>query len=210
MGDVLRLEWLQAQPKWKFHLKRSMLSTAPADVLSSYPAILLVGDVTFEPDFVGRLLAALKAGSQLLLHERHAQTLGSNLARLQDAGHVEILEPWTNPATGRPAAVSNDRLAKLAAEYLPVAVEGDPVQYQINRTDRSWVIELVHNGGVSKKPDRPAIVDAQNVARVTLTSRFPLRAATEWRSGRIFPANLPLTIEIPPGQTMFAELVPQE
>ncbi len=186
-----------------------LLSTASAEVLSSYSAILLVGDVSFESELVGKLVAAVRAGSQLLLHKRHAHALGSDLARLQESGHVEILESWTNPATGRPAAVSNDRLAQLAEEYLPVAVEGDPVQYQVNRTDRSWVIELVHNGGVSKKPDRPAIIDSHNIARVTLTPRFGLRAATEWRSGKIFPADLPLTIEIPPGRTMFVELVPQ-
>lgn len=186
-----------------------LLSTAPADVLSSYPAILLVGDVRFEPDLVGRLLAAVKAGSQLLLHERHARALGSDLTRLKGSGHVEVLAPWINPATGRAAAVSNDRLARLAAQHLPVAVGGDPVQYQVNRTARSWVIELIHNGGVSKKPDRAAIVDPQQIARITLTPRFPLRSATEWQSGRIFPADLPLTIEIPPGRTMFVELVPQ-
>jgi hypothetical protein len=43
----------------------------------------------------------------------------------------------------------------------------------------------------------------------TLTPRFSLKTATEWRSGKIFPSDLPLTIEIPPGRTVFLELVLQ-
>ena len=39
-----------------------------------------------------------------------------------------MLEPWTNPVTRRPAAVSNDRLRSLVRQHLPVEVSGGSVQ----------------------------------------------------------------------------------
>jgi hypothetical protein len=187
-----------------------LLSTAAADVLSCYPAILVVGDVTFDPDLVGKLLAAVKAGSQLLLHERHVRALGSDLARLSDSGQVEIRTPWTNPATGRPTAISHERLTRLVADLSPVAVEGDLIQYQVNRTRRGWVVELVNNAGVSKQPDQPAAVDPQRIARVTLRPRMPIQSATEWRSGRTLAADQPLQLMIPPGRSAYVELITQD
>ena len=150
--------------------------------------------------FVERLDAAVRAGRRLLLHPRHAASLGKGLDRLARAGAVEVLAPWTHPSTGRPTAISNERLARLAGDLLPVAVEGDPIQYQVNRNRWGWVVQLVHNGGVVKKPDQPAVVDPKAVARVTLRLRIPISSATEWRTGRPLPADRPLTIEVPPGQ----------
>jgi hypothetical protein len=184
-----------------------VLSSAAPEVLRSYPVILLAGDLAFEPQFAAALQQALRGGSKLLLHERHVHALGSRMAVLRDAGAVEILKPWTNPATGRPAAISNDRLAKLVAEYLPVAVEGDPVQYQTNRNRQGWVIELVNNRGVVKQPNQPAVVDPQAVVHVSLRPGFAVQAAREWRSNREFPPDGPLSVIIAPGQSLFIQLV---
>jgi len=41
---------------------------------------------------------------------------------------------------------------------LPFELEGDPVQYQINRNTKGWVIELVNNDGVFKTGSQPAEV----------------------------------------------------
>jgi hypothetical protein len=116
-----------------------------------------------------------------------------------------------NPVTGRPAAISNERLARLAVGLLPVEITGDPIQYQVNRNRQGWVVELVHNGGVAKKPDQPAVMDTQAVARVQLRPRSPIRSAREWRSGREWATDQPLFVEIPPGETRFVQLeLPQE
>jgi hypothetical protein len=121
--------------------------------------VLLVGDITFDAQFIDGLRQALRSGSKLLLHKRHAEALGDRLKQLEPTGPVEVLPSWTNPATNRPTAVSNARLAQLIEEHLPVVVEGAPIQYQVNRNRQGWVIELVHNGGVTKRPDQPAVVD---------------------------------------------------
>ena len=48
-------------------------------------------------------------------------------------GAIEVLEPWGNPDTKRPAAISRERLRQIERDTLPIGVAGDPVQYQINR-----------------------------------------------------------------------------
>ncbi len=183
-----------------------LLSTATAETLRAYPMLLLAGDISFDAPFVDALCGALKQGSRVLLHPRHRDALGGDMKRLQAAGTVEVLDVWTNPATQRPAAVSNGRLARLAAECLPFDVEGDAVQYQINRTRDGWVVELINNAGVAKKPKEPAVVDPKAWATVKLVPRMPVTKAREWCTGQEFTADAVLTVVVPPGETRFVEV----
>jgi len=186
-----------------------LLSSAGTDVLGTYPVILLVGDITFDLAFTCRLFQAVRGGSRLLLHPRHAQALGDDFDRLKGTGAVEMLAAWVNPATGRPAAISNERLARLNADYLPIAVTGDPVQYQINRTHRGWVVELLNNHGIVKKPDQPTVVDQNGLAKAQLRPRVPIQSARQWSRGDDMELNAAPTmpITVGPGETVFVELI---
>jgi hypothetical protein len=184
-----------------------LLTNVRPEVLPTYPAILLAGDIDFDDAFLGELEKALRRGSRLLMSERHRQALGAEFGRVSSQGDVEVLEPWVNPATGRPTALSNARLQKLCRELLPITVEGDAVQYQINRLPAGWVIELVNNRGVAKQKDRPAVTDPTAVARVRLTARFPCESINAWRSGRTHSGSDSVKVEIGPGMTEFVEFV---
>lgn len=179
------------------------LTSASTETLSSYPVLLLAGDLAFEDAFIGKLERALKRGQRLLLTPAHRAAMGSRFARLAGYPGLEVLTPWANPATGRPAAVSESRLRRLSRELLPLEVAGDPVEYQINRTANGWVIELVNNGGVAKKPDQPAITDPSAVARVVLRPRVNWVSAQEWRSNRAYPNAKEIRLDVGPGQTAF-------
>jgi hypothetical protein len=187
-----------------------LLSSASGDVLQAYPVIVLVGDITFDAQLFSAIQHALCKGSKLLLHKRHVETLGSRLRELEKAGSVEVLASWTNPATGRGAAIANVRLARLIEEYMPVAIEGDPIQYQVNRNRQGWVIELIHNGGVMKTPDRAAVFDPHAVAHVHIRPRVAVRKARTWGSNQDLPPNQPLKLNIPAGQSVFVELAVPE
>lgn len=182
-----------------------LLTSVPPEILPAYPVILLAGDIDFNQAFLGELEKALRRGSLALIAPRHRQALGKDFERLQRQGAIEVLEPWVNPATGRPAAISDPRLAQAAREFLPVAVAGDAVQYQVNRTPRSWVVEVVNNRGVAKKPDAPARVDPQAMARVSLKPAVPCRAAREWRSGREHANPAAIQVDLGPGKSEFIE-----
>jgi hypothetical protein len=183
------------------------LTSASAEMLSSYPVLLLAGDIEFDDELMRKLEFALKRGSTLLLAPAHQQALGSRFALLAKQPSVEVLQPWTNPATGRSAAISDSRLQRLVREALPLSVSGDPVQYEVNRTTRGWVIELINNAGVVKKPDQPATTDPTAIARVVLDSKIPCASAQEWRSNRSYPKPNRLEMEVGPGQSVFVEFI---
>ena len=186
-----------------------MLSTVPGAIMRRYPVILLAGEVEFSKFIVHELVTAAQGGSRILLHPRHVEALGpERLAKLRRAGAVEVLEPWTNPDTQRPAAISRDRLQRIASDTLPIGVTGDPVQYQINRNRTGWVIELINNDGVVKEGRSPAVVHPQVIARVKLNPRFAWGRATEWATGTSLPEGQSVELEIPPGESRFVEFVP--
>jgi hypothetical protein len=67
------------------------------------------------------------------------------------------------------------------------------------------VVEVVNNRGVAKKPDAPARVDPQAMARVSLKPAVPCRAAREWRSGREHPNPAAIQVDLGPGKSEFIE-----
>ena len=184
-----------------------LLSTAPAKTLETYSAILLAGDHEFDGLFVTALFDALRAGSTLLIHPRHAEALGADLGRLQGTGKVEILKSVVNPDTERPAAIANERLAGLITEYAPLVVSGDPIQYQINQNRVGWVIELINNDGIIKFKDQPAVVQPEKVAHVQLKPRFAFTEVHQWTAGDSTPIDPEQAIPVPPGETIFVEFV---
>jgi hypothetical protein len=184
-----------------------LLTSLPPEILPTYPVILLAGDIDFDLAFLSELETALRRGSLVLLSVRHRDALGTDFTRLSGQGNVEVLEPWTNPATGRPTAIANDRLQALLPDYLPLSVQGDPVQFAINRTATGWVVELINNRGVIKHGDRPAVVDPQGKAHVTLNARVKFRQATAWRSGQVFQPADRVAVDLGPGALEFVEFV---
>jgi hypothetical protein len=183
-----------------------LLSNASSDLLSAYPVILLAGDIEFDNAFVEALGKALRHGSQVLISSRQKQVLGAKFDLLKHQGHIEIVERWLNPDTKRDAAISNEHLQSLT-QKLPLEVTGDSIQYQINRTSRGWIIELINNQGVTKKRDQPAIIDTKAIAHVVLKPRIKCYSAVEWRSLASHQKPRSLSLNIGPGETEFVEFV---
>ncbi len=182
-----------------------LLTSVPPEVLPAYSVILLAGDMVFDTAFLGELEKSLRRGSRVLMSSRHRESLGAEFRRVAQQGEVEVLEPWTNSITGGSTTISNDRLQKLAQQYLPIEVSGDPVQYQINRIANGWVVELINNRGVIKRPDQPAVTDQTAIARVRLKPRVTCGSAKEWRS-LVTHANPSLVeVELGPGGIEFVE-----
>ncbi|OQC03248.1 MAG: hypothetical protein BWX80_02878 [Candidatus Hydrogenedentes bacterium ADurb.Bin101] len=143
--------------------------------------------------------------------------LGENIAFTQSKlafargasrlGHIEVLKSWINPDTGRSAALSNEVLARLCRDLLPINVTGDAIQYQVNKTPVGWVVELVNNLGVVKHKDQPAVTEPTAIARVTLNPRVKCSAIRAWRSGRTYETTGPVLTDNGPGATEFVEFI---
>jgi hypothetical protein len=84
-------------------------------------------------------------------------------------------------------------------------VAGDPVQYAINRTTKGWVVEIVNNNGVAKKPDQPATTDPTAIAHAVLRPVIKMSTAREWRSSRVWSEPREVRLEVGPGQSAFVE-----
>lgn len=190
-----------------------LLSSVTLPKLSSYPVILLAGDMTFDAPWVSVLQQALQQGSRLLMQPEHRTALGSNYSLLASAGTVEVLPPWTNLATGRAAVIPNWRLHELSTAYAPIAVSGDPVQYSFCRSPAGWVVELVHDSGVWKDPSNAAVTTPTDTASVSLKPCVPVAGARLWgidAGGNASDTNLnytgtPLTVQVGPGQSVYVE-----
>lgn len=187
-----------------------LLTSVPPEILPSYPVILLAGDIDFDDAFLSELEKALRRGSRVLMSQRHKEVLGAQFERVARQGEVELLQSWTNPATGRSAAISNERLAKLSNELLPIEIAGDPVEFQINRLPKGWVVELINNNGVIKKPDQPAVIDATTKARVHLRLKSKCQLAQQWRSGKKVQQPGAVDLELGAGASEFVEFIERE
>ncbi len=183
-----------------------LLSNVSENRLSHYPVILLVGDIDFTPHFLDQLQQALRTGSRVLISTRHREQLGVEFERLATHGSLEVLAPWVNPQTGRHTAISNDRLATLSQDWLPVEASGDEVQYACNRTSRGWVVELINSRGVAKKGNEPARVDASAIAHLTLRAKFPTQEIRCWRTTAQTTQDS-IRLEIGPGEVEYVEFV---
>ena len=184
-----------------------LLTTAPAEVLSAYPVILLAGDIDFDPRFTEALGHALEQGSRVLMSRRQRLAIGSGWESLRRKGTIEMLEPWTNPKTGRSTAISNQDLKQIIRQSQPIRISGDAVQYQINRTESGWVVELVNNNGVIKKPDQPAVIDSRMVARIHLKPLAKCASAAMWCSHLTLENPKQVEVTLGPGSSEFVEFV---
>lgn len=182
-----------------------LLTSASPGLLAAYPAIVLAGDIEFDSAFLEALTRALQNGSKVFISRRHQDQLGAAFASLKRKGALEVLEPWINPQTHRPTAISDQALERITRKFSPIAITGDPVQYQVNRTRNGWVIELVNNRGVIKKPDQPAMTDPDAVARVRLKAVERFRSANTWRRPQKFENPKQIELTLPPGASEFVQ-----
>jgi hypothetical protein len=182
-----------------------LLTSVAPGILPSYPVVLLVGDMDFDGALVRKLQEALSGGSTVLVAQRHRQALGPHFEELAQHGRLEVLEPWVNPSTGRAAAISSARLEQIARDSLPIELKGDPIQFQINRVTDGWVVELVNNEGVVKKPGEPALIQAEGAKQVIVKPKFEPSLVREWKTARVHRQTGPVDVMIPPGQTRFVQ-----
>jgi hypothetical protein len=184
-----------------------ILSNAAAETLRGYQVLLLAGDVSFDSAFIDRLREAAASGVRILIHPRHEAALGKSLTGLTEAGAIEVLEPWVNPETNRPAAISAGRLRSLSEECLPVQVSGAPVQFQVNRTPVGWVVEIVNNDGVLKEPTQPAVVDESATTEVRLKLEETPSLVRELITGESLTVREDtVAVTVPPGSNRFVEI----
>ena len=189
-----------------------MLNTVAGATMAGYPSILLAGEMRFSSFFIRELEKALLSGSECWIHPRHAESLGEDrIHSWQKTGRLHVIQPPATSEKHEALAIHEDELKNMTQRLLPVAVSGDPIQYQINRNQEGWVVELINNDGVFKAGDQPARIHPEATAHVVLKPN-PSTAMTG--GPREWVTNTPLTrnaeglilVDIPPGESRFVFL----
>ena len=178
-----------------------LLSTVKPDLLRLYPAAVLLGDHQLEPVFRQCLLDYLKGGGHLVLNQRLAGQLGSDLETFRQAGRVWVEEFTRDPASAQ------DLLDRLTRLYLPIEVKGD-IEYTLNRTPTGWIVGLLENKGAWKEPVGPVVFNAAMSPTVTIRPRHgQLAAAREWVEEKdVAVADNTIKVRVPPGSVRIVEL----
>lgn len=99
-----------------------------------------------------------------------------------------------------------DVIANLYWEIMPVFVQGD-VEVLLNRLDRSWVVTLINNNGVTKSPAVAEVSDGAHApVTVSLVAGTP-SAVNTWRSiHSVESAGNQTTVDVDSGDVVVIEL----
>jgi hypothetical protein len=178
-----------------------LLSDVQPRLLNLYPVAILLGDHALTPAFRATVLDYLKQGGHLILTQRLAGQLGTEIAAFRQAGRVTIEEFARNERAVR------ELMDALSENHLPVKVEGD-IQFTINRTQKGWLLGLIENKGAWREESGAMVVNAAKKAVVKLTAKNgSWRSALNWSEGGAIPiSENAVEIAVPPGDIRIVEI----
>jgi hypothetical protein len=179
-----------------------LLSDVQIGLLKNYPVAILLGDHALTTDFRATLLGYLSGGGHLVLSQRLAGQLGTDLQRFRDAGRVSIEE------FGRNERFTHELMRVLSETYLPVKIEGD-VEYTVNRTSTGWIVGLLENKGAWRQEDGTMVVNPRIHPEVKITLKSgTLNAAKEWVQEQDLPVmGGSVSVPVPGGDVRIVELL---
>ncbi len=133
-----------------------LLQGASLDMLKTYKAVMLSGDIKLTPAQIADLRSYAAEGGVVLASDRHLDQLSFN-----GTGDTAIREEKVGKGkiVGFDSSALKDILNEYLKEMLPIEVEGD-VEYFVNVADGAFYVTLINNDGVMKSPKTPVQFDS--------------------------------------------------
>ena len=133
-----------------------LLQGASLDMLNTYKAVMLSGDIKLTPAQIADLRSYAAEGGVVLASDRHLDQLSFN-----GTGDTAIREEKVGKGkiVGFDSSALKDILNEYLKEMLPIEVEGD-VEYFVNVADGAFYVTLINNDGVMKSPKTPVQFDS--------------------------------------------------
>lgn len=133
-----------------------LLQGASLDMLKTYKAVMLSGDIKLTPAQIADLRSYAAEGGVVLASDRHLDQLSFN-----GTGDTAICEEKVGKGkiVGFDSSALKDILNEYLKEMLPIEVEGD-VEYFVNVADGAFYVTLINNDGVMKSPKTPVQFDS--------------------------------------------------
>ena len=133
-----------------------LLQGASLDMLKTYKAVMLSGDIKLTPAQIADLRSYAAEGGVVLASDRHLDQLSFN-----GTGDTAIREEKVGKGkiVGFDSSALKDILNEYLKEMLPIEVEGN-VEYFVNVADGAFYVTLINNDGVMKSPKTPVQFDS--------------------------------------------------
>lgn len=165
-----------------------IMQNASAEVLASYPCLLLSGDIHFREDEASKLVQYVSNGGNLIVNSAYFDALNMELAQIlpnfklsqNDDNPIHII-PFPNFHGGNFILYGGDYstqwIAPILREILPkllpftittfnsMGLQEGPfgasrdIEFMLNRNERGWILTLINNDGITKTPKEPPQID---------------------------------------------------
>lgn len=187
-----------------------LLQNAEQQVLNSYPALILSGNLSLSDEEVARYTAYVEQGGTLVLnkaflsffpaYDTHSDA--DNYTVAVGEGRVMVYGPAYS------VEALDDILRTLVAEYIPFEIE-EGVQYMVNVKEGSLVLTLINNDGSVKYPTTPVETDPAQTKEITVryTGDGDVKEVRDWITGESLEASKEQVFVIGPGDLTVVEFV---
>lgn len=175
-----------------------LLQGASFDMLKTYKAVMLSGDIKLTPAQIADLRSYAAEGGVVLASDRHLDQLSFN-----GTGDTAIREEKVGKGkiVGFDSSALKDILNEYLKEMLPIEVEGD-VEYFVNVADGAFYVTLINNDGVMKSPKTPVQFDSSKRKDIVINykAKNSIQSVEElWNSRKVQVEGRTIKFRMLPG-----------
>ena len=175
-----------------------LLQGASLNMLKTYKAVMLSGDITLTPAQIADLRSYAADGGVVLASNRHLDQLAFN-----GTGDTAIREEKVDKGkiVGFDPSALKDILDKYLRKMLPIEVEGD-IEYFVNVADGAFYVTLINNDGVMKAPKTPVQFDSSKRKDIVIhyKAKNTIQSVDElWNSRKVHVEGRTIKFRMLPG-----------
>lgn len=175
-----------------------LLQGASLDMLKTYKAVMLSGDIKLTPAQIADLRSYAAEGGVVLASDRYLDQLSFN-----GTGDTAIREEKVGKGkiVGFDSSALKDILNEYLKEMLPIEVEGD-VEYFVNVADGAFYVTLINNDGVMKSPKTPVQFDSSKRKDIVINykAKNSIQSVEElWNSRKVQVEGRTIKFRMLPG-----------
>ena len=193
-----------------------LLQNAPLNVLSSYPCVILSGDIAFSAADVAKYREYVRQGGTLILNtaylnyfREYEQRPSSNISKYADSGKGQAIVYRDDFKTDNLDAIIREQLDR----FLPVSVSAG-IQYIVNIKDGVVYVTLINNDGVTKESKKKPVVDVSKRKTVVVSyqGRSTVQKVNDIKNNRqcTLANGREVTVTIPAGELAILEFTVHE
>ena len=198
-----------------------LLQNASLDVLNSYPAVILSGDIKFDETTVAGEVKT--SASQIDTYAKYVENGGTLVL---NTAYTKYFKKYFDVTAGNTVTYGNGKVICYGPDYditglntimdslyqqlVPIKVTGD-VEYLVNIKDGGIIVTVFNNRGVTK-PDNvaePEVIDPTQTQDITIeyTGKYNVLEVRDLIGGICLEKNAKQSITIGPGDVAILEFV---